>query len=317
MTRRNLRRRDCLAALAFAALGPRAAMAAPEPSSSGLRDCMPDFWAAYDADLTRELPARAQGLVDAFFQPHAADYRRAGVDLTIRRITVWLPQFDAMAVDVRALHERFTAGYASNLARFRTALPDFDGRASPVELLPSLNYFDAHLQPDGQRLPLFFGPDGIVRIHGPGADLRVLFTHDLFHCYQAQKNPAMSLDENAPVFASLWMEGVATYASEHLNPDASLLHVLLDDARLAGTNTATLKKVALSLLTHLDATDDAAQRSFFVLSYQGDWPPRAGYYVGLLAARKLGETMTLRQMAELPTPRVRQLLEQALRTIAA
>ena len=278
---------------------------------------MADFWAAYDVGRTLELPARAQGLVDAFFQPHAADYRRAGIDPTARRVAAWLPQFDAMELDVRALHARFTESYARNLARLRTALPDFDGRASPVELLPSLFHFDAHLQPDGRHLPLFFAPDGIVRFHGPGADLGVFFAHEIFHCYQAQKNPSMSLDERAPVFASLWIEGVATYASERLNPGASLLHVLLDDSRLAAADDATLKKVARSLVTHLDATDDATQRSFFVLSYQGDWPPRAGYYVGLLAARRLGETMTLRQMAELPTPRVRELLEQALRAIAA
>ncbi len=277
---------------------------------------MPDFWLAYDAGRARELPARAQKLVDLFFQPHAAEYRQAGVDATIRRVTTWLPQFDAIAVDVRALHERFTTTYARNLTRFRTALPDFDGRASPVVLLPSLYHFDAHLQPDGQRLPLFFGPDGIVRFHGPGADLGVLFAHELFHCYQAQKNPSMSLDEHAPVFASLWIEGVATYASERINPDAPLLHVLLDDTRLAGIATPTLKEVAQSLITHLDATDDAAQTPFFDRGYRGDWPPRTGYYVGLLAARKLGESMTLRQMAELPTPRVREFLEQALRAIA-
>lgn len=318
--RHDLRRRECLGFIALtplATLASGAPVVSPASPASDLRDCMPDFWIAYDAGRDRELPARAQALVESFFRAHANEYRQAGIVPTLPRVTAWLPQFDAMASDVRALDRRFNENYSRNLDRFRAALPDFDGRASPVGVLPSLFHFDAHLQPDGPLLPLFFGPDGIQRFHGSGADLGVLFAHELFHCYQAQKNPSMSLDPLAPVFESLWIEGVATYASERMNPGSSLLHVLLDDTALAGADDATLKRVARSLIEQLDATDDATQVKYFSHGYQGDWPSRAGYYVGLLAARRLGETMTLQQMAALPTPRVRELLDKTLRALVA
>lgn len=184
--------------------------------------------------------------------------------------------------------------------------------------MPSLLNFDAHLEPDGHALPLFFGPDGIVYYHGAGADLGVLFSHEMFHCYQGQMNPSMCLDPKAPVFVSLWMEGTATYASERLDPDADQLHVLLDDRTLARTDPATLRRVAQALLQRIDATDDASQQMFFSTGdHGGDWPARVGYFVGLQIARRLGATLSLPQMAALPAPRVREVLVQGLREMVA
>ncbi len=307
-------RRDCLALLGLPACGGIAAAATAAGTPPALQDHMPAFWQAYDAHPDGPPDARAQALVQAFFAPRAADYRRAGVPATPDRVARWLPTFDAMAADVRDVHRRFGDGYARHLAGFRAALPDFDGQASPVALLPSLLHFDAHLQPDGAQLPLFFGPDGIVRFHGAGADLGVLFAHELFHCYQAQMNPSMCLAEHPPVYAGLWIEGTATYASERLQPGASLLHVLLDAPELLAMDAAAVRTVARALLAHLDRTDDAAQALFFDAGTHGDWPPRAGYLVGLHCARRVGEALALPAMARLPAPRVREALASALRS---
>lgn len=317
----GLRRRELAAALSVL---PLPVWAQQQPAPSALADRMPAFWLAYDAGRDLPLAARADQLVQRFFIPHADDYRRAGMKTRAEAVARWLPPFDAMAEAVRALHGEFAASYSQHRAAFRAALPDFDGSASPVTLLPSLFSFDAHLEPQGRQFPLFFGPDGIVRYHGTGADLGVLFAHELFHCYQAQKNPALALDPQPPVFAGLWMEGVATYASERLNPGATLLHVLLDDKALAAADGATLRRAAAALLAQLDATDEAAQRPFFDSGYRsgpgandGNWPARAGYYVGLLAARRLGEAMSLPEMAALPAPRVRELLARELTRLVA
>lgn len=311
----NIRRRHCVAALAAVALQPRLALAGDE-TVRGLNDLMPAFWAVYDAARSQADAARAQSLLSQFFEKHAEDYRRAGVKISLAGISRWLPQFDAMAGQVRQVHHEFSSAYALGLQRFSAALPEFDAMASPVGLLPSLFRFDAHLEPDGAQLPLFFGPDGIVRFHGAGADLNVLFAHELFHCYQAQKNPSMSLDPKTPVFANLWIEGVATYASERLNPGASTLHVLLDDAELANIDASTLRGAVQNLLAHWDASDDATIGSFFQTGYHGAWPARVGYYIGLMAARRIGASMDLSQMAAMPTAEVRTRLMQAVREMA-
>jgi hypothetical protein len=280
-------------------------------------DLMPDFWAVYDRHLDEDLSARSARLLDGFFRAHDDVYRLAGIQVRPQDVAGWLPGFDGRAEAARLVHRRFTRDYAAHLGRFRSEIVDFDGRASPVTLLPSLMHFDAHLQPDGPRLPLFFGPDAIVYYHGADADLAVLFSHELFHCYQGQKNPAMCLDPAAPLYASLWMEGTATYASERLNPGASPLHVLLDDPALADADKSSLRAAAQAMLSRLDARDEATQSLFFETGHHGDgWPPRAGYAVGLQVARSLGATMSLSQMAALRAQQVREVLAHALGQMA-
>jgi hypothetical protein len=324
------RRREALALLAAALSIPALTRGAPEPGATegggpdgatvereGFLDLMPDFWTIYDGALSGELSTRAQVLSQRFFHKHEDVYRLAGCRIKQDDVVRWLPGFDGRAAATRAVHLRFARDYAGNLGRFRSALPDFSGRASPVTLLPSLMHFDAHLQPNGSSLPLFFGPDAIVYYHGADADLDVLFSHELFHCYQGQKNPAMCLDPATPLYVSLWMEGTATYASERLNPSASPLHVLLDDAALAQADASSLRAAARAMLSKLDARDEATQSLFFETGHHGDgWPPRAGYAVGLRIARGLGEAMSLPQMASLPAQRVRETLARALQQLA-
>ena len=312
-------RRDVLALLGAALSMPALAGAAPgAPPVDGATgqdrflDLMPDFWAVYDGHRGEDVPARSKALAEGFFRPHADAYRQAGVALKADDVARWLPRFDGLAAAARDVHRRFARDYARNVARFRSVLPDFDGGASPVTLMPSLMHFDAHLQPDGPRLPLFFGPDAIAYLHGADADLAVLFSHELFHCYQGQKNPAMCLDPEAPLYVSLWMEGTATWASERMNPGAAPQDVLLD-AALARATPTQLRAAAQAMLPALDARDGATQSLFFGLGQHGDgWPPRAGYAVGLRIARGLGPALSLPQMAALPAQRVRETLAQAL-----
>lgn len=311
----NAVHRRSLLLLAAAALARPALAREQQLAPDAFTDLMPAFWAGYDAHRGEDPAARVRSLVDGFFRDHADTYRRAGMKrLSPLEIEHWLARFDEIADGVRTVHRRFAQDHAANLARFRAALPDVDGRASPITLLPSVMHFDAHLEPDGQSLPLFFGPDGIVRYHGADADIAVLFAHELFHCYQGQKNPAMSLDPAAPVFAALWMEGTATYASERLVPGASPLRVLLDDHALAEADDATLRRAARALAARLDATDEASQAMFFETNQRGlEWPSRMGYALGLRIARSAGATMTLPAMAALPAPRVREVVERGLR----
>jgi hypothetical protein len=312
----DARRRTTLTFIGAALAMPALATAATVDQDAFL-DLMPEFWTVYDGHRGEDVATRADRLVEAFFREHEDVYRQAGVKARTKDVAQWLPGFDGRADGARVVHRRFAHDYAGNLARFRAQVVDFDGRASPVTLLPSLMHFDAHLQPDGPRLPLFFGPDAIVYFHGADADLSVLFSHELFHCYQGQKNPAMCLDPAAPLYASLWMEGTATYASERLNPDASPLNVLLDDPALLHADASSLRAAARAMLAQLDAVDDATQSLFFQAGHHGEgWPPRAGYAVGLQIARGLGTTMSLPQMAACPAPRVRETLAQALGRVA-
>jgi hypothetical protein len=280
-------------------------------------DLMPDFWRVYDASSALHQPARADRLRREFFQPNEPIYRLAGMKLPDDAVIVrWLASFDGIAQNVRRMHRRFAHALAHHRTAFRRALPDFDPQRSPVYLLPSVYRFDAHLEPQPDGLPLFFAPDGIVRYHGADADLSVLFSHEMFHCYQGQMNAGMAQDSQPPVFVNLWVEGGATYASERLNPRASLRHVLLDDDALLREGPRSAPRVAAALLERIDATDAATLKSFFAMGWRGDWPSRAGYYVGLLVAREWARTMNLQQLAAMPREQVLQRSIQTLRRIA-
>ena len=305
-----MNRRHLLALLAASTVQARAA-STPAPV-----DRMPAFWLAYDKSRSAPLGLRAATLLDAFFVPEEALLRRAGMRLPPpRQLAEWLAAFDPIAEAVRTVHARLVADYSANLGRFIDTFKDFDASASPVYLMPSLFRFDAHLEPDGHSLPLFFGPDGIVKFHGADADLSVLIAHEIFHCYQAQRNPGLSLDPAPPLYVGVWIEGTATYASEQLNPGASLKHVLLDDAALLRDGPPTASRVAGALLARIDSTADTDTTAFLGAGYRGDWPARAGYYLGLLAARRIGRTLSLSEMAALPATQVRERLIAALTDI--
>jgi hypothetical protein len=288
-------------------------------TQGGAIDLMPDFWRAYDAGRSGPAPARAARLHREFFSRHEATYRLAGMKPPDEpAVARWLERFDTIAQDTRALHGRFERELSRHRTTFRAALPDFDPLRSPVYLLPSMDRFDAHLEPQPDGLPLFFAPDGIARYHGAAADLSVLFMHEMFHCYQGQLNAGMAQDPQPPVYVNLWIEGGATYASEQLNPRAPLLHVLLDDEVLLREGPHAAARVAAAMLDRIDATDDATLNGFFSMgTTSANWPARAGYYVGLLAARDWARTMSLQQLAAMPREQVRQRSLDALRTIAS
>ncbi|SEK78809.1 hypothetical protein SAMN05216359_10382 [Roseateles sp. YR242] len=260
---------------------------------------MPAFWKPYDKGRALDSPQRVERLMSEFFEPNAAAYRLAGLTVTPQRVRAWLPKFDGMSDAARLLHRAFAAIYETQQGHFTQALPDSQVKVSPVWLMPSLFTFDAHLEPQGpgQPLPLFFAPDGILRFHGVDADLAVLFAHEWFHCYHALRAPLISLDPKPGVHEALWVEGLATYASQQLHPEATLTQVLLDDAALAATPPAVLQRAARAMLDVWESQDPAASTPFLDMGYRGDWPPRVGYYAGLLAAQQLGQRTSLQVMA--------------------
>ena len=310
----SLSRRTIVTAASALCVPMRPSAAAHAPP---LDDRMQAFWPVYEDARDAALADRVARLQTEYFERQASVYARACMRrISSEGIASWLAKFDAMSVQVRAVHARLAREFAAHVGRFTSAFGDFDAALSPVFVLPSLFRFDAHLEPDGTSLPLFFGPDGIVRYHGADADLGVLLAHEIFHCYQGQKNPAMALDPKPPLFAGVWMEGCATYASERLNPGASPRQVLLDDESLERDGPKFAARAARSLLERLDSRDDEDQRAYLSLGFKGEWPDRIGYLLGLWAARRIGQRMSLQEMVALPAPAVRSELVKALSDIA-
>lgn len=316
-----LTRRRFLQTCAFATLAAPCVRATGKDAAQrgvagahGYVDLMPDFWAAYLA--AGHGAERAQRLHDDFFVPHAEIYAAADLKPDAKRIARWLPSFDAIAADVRRVVADFPAIHAGHVARFRTAFPDFDQARAPIYLMPSLFAFDGHLSPWGARLPLFIGADGVVRYHGRTPDLAVFLDHESFHLYQAQLAPQLMMNPAPPIYATLWTEGTATYVSERLNPDAALLHVLLDDQHLADASAATRRQLAAALLLVLDSTADEDATRFFSAGAKGPLPSRGGYLIGLEVARRIGRDMPLADLPHLQGTALRERVAAELADLA-
>jgi len=313
------RRHFLLSTLAAAAVaGLPSADAGTVQAKAGYVDLMPDFWRAYaQAEGARD---RVQALQTSFFLPHAEVYAAAGLKPDTARVARWLPQFDAMAADVRRVVGDFPAVYAGHARRFAQAFPDFDHARAPIYLLPSLFAFDGHLEPGGGQLPLFIGADGLVRYHGTSPDLAVFLDHESFHLYQSQLAPAAMLDPAPPVYVMLWTEGAATYVSERLNPDAALLHVLLDDTRLAEADAGTRRGLAAAVLASLDSRQEADALRFFTAGAEAKvapWPARGGYLIGLEVARRIGRDLPLAELPRLQGVALRERLARELAVLAS
>ena len=314
MRTRELSRRVLVAGLIASGAARNAASA---ERAGGVIDLMPGFWRVMDATPHGTPADWAQRIANDYLRPNGVVFEAAGLGkITPARIERWLGQVEPLLPAIRKLDGDIDAIWSANMQVFRKAFPAFDPKISPTYFMPSFFSFDAHLEPHRGVLPLFVGLDGIVRYHGAGANLAVLLSHELFHCEHAQRSPSVALEDPERIYKVLWAEGLATYVSERMNPKASRLDVLLDGKRLDAQGDAYVPAMAKALSDSLDSTASADYARFFSAGYEGAWPPRGGYLVGLLIARRLGRTRSLASLAALPAPQVRTLMAAELARLA-
>jgi hypothetical protein len=314
---RPLDRRTLLQAGAALFMAPAASVLAGPARQARIIDLMPDFWRAWDAAQAKAGDEAGQGLMTGFFTPHADVYDGAGIrGVGPERIKGWMAHVGPHVPAMRRLSSTFRADFDRRLGRFLSEFRDFDPAAAPVYLMPSLGNFDAHSRRWRDVIPLFIGVDGIVFLHGDAPNLAVLLDHESFHLYQNQVNPALVFEDDGPVWASLWKEGLATYVSGELNPTASRLNVLLDDRRVAAAGPDVVRKAALEILNRLDSHAPPDHWRFFSYGYASDLPARTGYLTGMMVAGRARGGRTLAQMARLDPSSVRSTVETHLWALA-
>ncbi|MGO4776966.1 hypothetical protein AB4084_15915, partial [Lysobacter sp. 2RAB21] len=78
----------------------------------------------------------------------------------------------------------------------------------------------------------------------------------------------------------------------------------------------TVRELAAKLLAVMDSTAPEDTNRFFSAGYKGPEPARGGYLVGLAIAREIGRGRPLAELARIPMPEVRGLMQQQLRGLA-
>jgi hypothetical protein len=258
---------------------------------------------------------RAKLFAQLMIQPHPEIYGRPQVFNTdLPTLEHYLDGIGSYLPAIERIHRRFEEQRTSIQAKFLKAFPDFDSSRARVYLMLSLFRFDGKIPHDNPSM-LLLGLDGLAKFHGANARLAVIFSHELFHLYHFQVNPLPRDADQLELYRLIWQEGLATYVSQALNPEASLADVLLD-ARLAQEGPRFVPLSAHHLLTELESTDDATTALYLSYRPGGLVPARMGYLIGYEIARKTAATHPITELARLRGHALLSLVRQEVQSLA-
>jgi hypothetical protein len=241
---------------------------------------------------------------------YGGERTQAEQDAIIRRAIDEFPEIRERYLE-RSAH--FNSDLPKAVTSFTERFPDF--RASvPIYVLHSLGEADGGSRSLLGNNVLFFGIDSMVRLHGDTDDTP-FFHHELFHTYHT---PRLEDCAGGPMWAYLWIEGLATYVSKALNPSASEAELLLD---VPAGAVARYRDALPDSLVQFERVADSTERSvytdLFTRAGTGPLPGRRGYYLGYLVAADAARTRDLHTLASLNCTQVRELVlttVQSLRT---
>jgi hypothetical protein len=260
-------------------------------------DLMPEFF-----DFLNVAPEGTENRAGLFarsiIQPHPEVYDRPQIFKTdTATLEQYLNGLPAYLPAIKQIHARFQEQCEPIQAAFLKAFPDFDCSRAKVYLMLSLFRFDGKIPHDNPHL-LLLGLDGLAKFHGADTRLSVILSHELFHLYHFQVNPLPRNIDDLALYRLIWQEGLATYVSKQLNPDASLADVLLDP-RLAEEGPRYVPAVARDLVKQLESVDDPTAAVYLSYRRSGQIPARMGYLIGYEIARKVATIETVRELARL------------------
>jgi len=287
-------------------------------------DTTGEFFRYWDATAALTQEQRAQRFLDTVVAAHpelfnesvlgkSAVSESVGAERAREVARAYVKEVAAFVPRMRQISESIGHDLDGYARAFLETFPDYRA-ATPVYFTVSLFSFDGATREVKGHTALLFGIDGIARYHRADEKLSVLFDHELFHQYHAQVAPEFDQDR-APLWLSLWEEGLATYVSQQMNPGTTDAVALMSPA-LAGKSQAVLPILARELLANFDSLDQKEYAAFFYGSNgRADIPPRAGYYVGLLIAREIAAGRPLTTVANLQGASLRAAVFAALQRL--
>jgi hypothetical protein len=102
----------------------------------------------------------------------------------------------------------------------------------------------------------------------------------------------------------MWVEGLATYVSQRMNPQLDAQQVLWYPGDMVSRMQQERARAARLMLRDIDKTGPDADRWFLASASVEGLPIRAGYYLGYLFAKSAGDGRALPQLARTSPERV-------------
>ena len=139
-----------------------------------------------------------------------------------------------------------------------------------------------------------------------------------YHYQAAEFSDDMA--EQQPIWRVLWVEGLASYASQVLTPGVSAREALLLPNDLEQRAAPMLSDLAGDLLLHLDEVNVTVFTAYFTYGSKEvarrGLPWRSGYYVGYVVAQRMAERHSLKGLAHLRGPSLRSEIAAVLRQLS-
>ncbi len=298
----------------------------PTPSAERLQivDATPEFLAFLQEGGEAPFDDEAQAFLSSVVEPHAELYTAEVIGFDEARapkeaLGSVLPEYLPYAYAKTDRIESVLETLIFELPQHRQSFEDtFGSLAKPttIYLTSSLGSFDGGTRMIEGEPALLFGVDGIAFFHPADNDLAPLIHHELFHMHHGFRLEALGVEPiETTVAQMLWVEGLATFVSHELNPDASWSEVLLSDAMIRDTD-ARLPELAAELADNLTSTDHELIADYFVGGSGDRVPDRCGYYIGLRVAEQLRQSHSLNELATLHGANLKSEIEAALRELA-
>jgi len=192
--------------------------------------------------------------------------------------------------------------FAAQQRRFMQVFADFTCDTT-VEFGVSLMKFDGHPVDFSGKHHLLFGVDTIARLHVP-VDMPAFFDHEIFHLYQRQVVGSQAPQGDEPAWWTMWLEGLATYVSQRMNPGLDAQQVLWYPQDIVTRMEKNLSHAAALMLRDIDKSGYDGDRWFLASQSVDTLPARAGYYLGYLFAKSEHHGESLPQLARKPPERI-------------
>jgi hypothetical protein len=245
----------------------------------------------------------------------------------MRRLKVFFPKYKSLHDKMKSQFDLFDEILKNQIDRFVQVFPDahFD---LPIYAAPTTTFNGKGGEGGDSGDPLSktvlaFGIDMIVdRNDNPD----VLYAHELFHIYHtaaAGVNEKVFLNEGK-LTLPLWLEGLATYVSQQMNPQAPLTDVLMDKD-LPLVTERQIRSLAKNFLVEsgekaFDPAKPEIYKKWFAIDPQFNLgpklPQRCGYLLGLKVSERLAKKHKLQDMVHWNVAKAHQQVLNALHEIA-
>jgi hypothetical protein len=275
-------------------------------------DLYPSFFHCFQGTDKQQ---RARLFYDSVIQPYPEIYGRHEIfETKAVALNRYLEEVRAYLPAIKKVHARVLDESEPIEQSFCRHFPDFHKSRVIIYFMLSRFRFDGKIPDDSPRA-LFLGLDGLAKFHGDSVNLGVILSHELFHLYHFQVNLLPAVIDEIPLYQRIWQEGLATYVSSLLNPNATLGDVLLDP-QLASEGPKFVPMAARALLTQLEAADDETTARYLFYRHGSKTLSRIGYLIGYDIAVHLTATRSVKELSRVRGGRLLRLIRTEVRALA-